>query len=230
METPQSVVDLTSDSPPLRAQGGQGYTQQRRRRRANDDDDVSIVGVSVAPRAVSPNQRIHEGIPPGPYARQRASSTRQQPPGTRQELVERLQYLAARYANSCGHIPPKGFDRRWTHPVDAAPGFAHSVTAPAIDLEAVMAGDEDAVVPLPDTTPICARCRRALFIDGADGRRIWALPCGHVIDGYCVAQLSVKVPGKSEVPPRTFVCPVDGCTQRCHPEPGHRHSCVQVYI
>ncbi|WFD34279.1 N(6)-L-threonylcarbamoyladenine synthase [Malassezia cuniculi] len=121
-------------------------------------------------------------------------------------------------------IPQKGFDRHWTHPVEPQPGFAHNVTAPAIDLEAVIAGDENAVVPLPDTTPICARCRRALYVVGNGGRRIWALPCGHVIDGYCVAQLSSRPLDDPDKPAHVFQCPVADCTQRCHPEPGHRHS------
>lgn len=223
MESTHAVVDLTPDSPPLVPHNS--ALTQRRRRRVQEDDDVSIVGVALAP----PNQRIYQGIPPGPYARQQTSSMRQTP-GSRQEIVERLHMLASRYASVRSSIPPHGFDRHWTHPIQPQPGFAHSVTAPAIDLEAVIAGDENAVVPLPDTTPICARCRRALYIDGAGGRRIWALPCGHVIDGYCVSQLSGRPSEKGDAQGHVFVCPVDGCTQRCHPESGHRNSCIQVYI
>ena len=40
-----------------------------------------------------------------------------------------------------------------------------------------------------------------------------------------VAELSDAASGKRHV----FTCPVPQCKQRCHPEPGHSHSCIEVY-
>ncbi|KAF6767375.1 Zinc finger, RING/FYVE/PHD-type [Kalmanozyma brasiliensis GHG001] len=89
---------------------------------------------------------------------------------------------------------PQKFDPKWTHPYEPQPGFTHSIIEPPVDLDTYF--DDKAVVtgPLPDTTPICACCRFAL-VTGANGdERIWALPCGHVIDGRCVDRLSGLAP------------------------------------
>lgn len=247
------------------------------------DEDVSVVGFSLgAPRRAvrhrqnSPNptlsdpsiievrhappaQRIHDGIPPGPYTRStRASARSAASSAARTELLERIGLLASRYvarsrsataatpqtllrpyANYESHANPpraskglssaalqRGFDPQWTHPLPPLPGFSQSIVEPPIDLEGVLAGDKDAIAPLPDTTPICAGCKCALLLDGTGDTRIWALPCGHVIDGRCVARLG----GTEEDAARVFPCPVPHCKQRCHPEPGHRHSCIPVYI
>lgn len=92
---------------------------------------------------------------------------------------------------------PQEYDPKWTHPYDAQPGFTHSIIEPPVDLDTYF--DDKAVVtgPLPDTTPICPCCRHAL-VTGANGdQRIWVLPCGHVIDGRCVDQLSGLTPPPS---------------------------------
>jgi len=227
-------------------------TPNRRRQRRTESIDRSGPLLEAPP-----GQRIQEGIPPGPYTRRRPSlDTR---PTTahasnsphRMQLMERLEMLASRYmarANQpltvapqtllrpyahaatrvqCGQpVPSKRFNPAWTHPLAPMPGFSQSIVEPAIDVEAVSRGEHDAVVPMPNTTPICARCHRALLMNGSGDDRIWALPCGHVIDGRCVAHLSNAPSGK----PHLFVCPVSECKQRCHPEPGHSHSCIEVYI
>ncbi|KAJ1030126.1 hypothetical protein NDA16_001039 [Ustilago loliicola] len=89
---------------------------------------------------------------------------------------------------------PQEYDPKWTHPYEAQPGFTHNIIEPPVDLDTYF--DDKAVVtgPLPDTTPICPGCRHAL-VTGANGdERIWALPCGHVIDGRCVDKLSGIAP------------------------------------
>lgn len=239
------------------------------------DDEVSVVGFShgerrrsaspslpsiVEVRHAAPAQRIHEGIPPGPYTRRNRTRTSNR---AREELLERIGLLASRYvARSRSAATPqsllrpyahsesvsaqaapgkslspaalqRGFDPRWTHPLPPRPGFSQSIVEPPIDLEGVLAGNQDAVAPLPNTTPICAGCKCALVLDGTGDTRIWALPCGHVIDGRCVARLSGVSPADQEkgaVPVRVFPCPIPHCKQRCHSEPGHRHSCIPVYI
>lgn len=83
---------------------------------------------------------------------------------------------------------PERYDTRWTHPHEVQEGFSHSIVEPPIELDA----DESAkpTGPLPDTTPICARCRYALQMGGTGDKKVWVLPCGHVIDGKCVRELS----------------------------------------
>lgn len=255
-------------------------SQRAPRTEATDhDEDISVVGFSLGTRRRSlspsqpsivevrhapPAQRIHEGIPPGPYTRRHRTRTSSQ---SRNELLERIGLLASRYvarsrtattpqtllrpyATSEGtDVPPlpgkslssaslqRGFNPKWTHPLPPRPGFSQNIVEPPIDLEGLLAGDQDAVAPLPDTTPICAGCRCALVLGGTGDTRIWALPCGHVIDGRCIARLGgasrkgAQQEGESsENSPHAFQCPIPHCKQRCHPEPGHRHSCIQVYI
>lgn len=89
---------------------------------------------------------------------------------------------------------PQEYDPKWTHPYEPVPGFTHNIIEPPVDLDTYF--DDKAVVtgPLPETTPICPCCRHAL-VTGANGdQRIWVLPCGHVIDGRCVDQLSGLTP------------------------------------
>lgn len=195
---------------------------------------------------------IHDGIAPGPYTQRHSRrSSALTSASRRHELLERLEMLASRYverSHSGGlshqtllrphapahahpvpysnHAIPSRFDPAWTHPHPPVPPFAHSLEEPAVDVEAYAAGQHDAVVPLPNKTPICAMCRRALVLNGSGDQRIWALPCGHVLDGRCVSQLSHTKPDG----PHVFLCPVAHCKQRCHPESGHAHSCIEVYI
>ncbi|SPO35244.1 uncharacterized protein PSFLO_00715 [Pseudozyma flocculosa] len=85
---------------------------------------------------------------------------------------------------------PDEFDAAWTHPTPAKAGFSDDFIEPPVDLDTYF--DDKAIVtgPLPDTTPICADCRHALVLGGAGDKRIWVLPCGHVVDGRCIARLS----------------------------------------
>nr|QBH67408.1 hypothetical protein UE_1342 [Ustilago esculenta] len=85
---------------------------------------------------------------------------------------------------------PQEYDQKWTHPYEAQSGFTHSVIEPPVDLDTYF--DDKAVVtgPLPDTTPICPCCYHALVIGANGDRRLWVLPCGHVIDGRCIDRLS----------------------------------------
>lgn len=86
--------------------------------------------------------------------------------------------------------PPLTYDPKTTHPYEASKGFVHSIIEPPVDLETYFEDKEKVTGPLPDTTPICAGCRHALVTGGANEHRLWALPCGHVIDGRCIDRLS----------------------------------------
>ncbi|CAD6891266.1 unnamed protein product [Tilletia laevis] len=83
---------------------------------------------------------------------------------------------------------PDRFETRWTHPEAVQEGFSHSIVEPPIEVD--MEPGALPTGPLPETTPICARCRYALQMGGAGDKKIWVLPCGHVIDGKCVRELS----------------------------------------
>lgn len=121
--------------------------------------------------------------------------------------MELLGSLLNRLQSNVGAGPPEGgaqrkvpheYDPKWTHPYEAQPGFTHSIIEPPVDLDTYF--DDKAVVtgPLPDTTPICPCCRHAL-VTGANGdQRIWVLPCGHVIDGRCIDQLSGCAPSLTD--------------------------------
>ena len=213
---------------------------------------MPVRGSSVSVLQDSSPLHIHDGIGLGPYTQRRSRpSSVLASASNRHDLLERLEMLASRYverpptgglshqtllrphAPAHAHpIPypnqsiPTRFDPAWTHPYPAVPPFAQSLEEPAVDVEAYAAGHHDAVVPLPNKTPICAMCRRALVLNGSGDQRIWALPCGHVLDGRCVTQLSHAKPDG----PHAFLCPVAHCKQRCHPESGHAHSCIEVYI
>ncbi|PWZ01395.1 hypothetical protein BCV70DRAFT_210622 [Testicularia cyperi] len=94
---------------------------------------------------------------------------------------------------------PQKYDPKWTHPFDAQPNFVHSIIEPPIEVDTYF-DDKNAVSgPLPDTTPICAGCRRALVTGGTGETRMWALPCGHVIDGRCVDLFSGLSTAPSQV-------------------------------
>lgn len=92
---------------------------------------------------------------------------------------------------------PQSYDPKWTHPHPVEPGFTHDIIEPPVEIDTYF--DDKAVVtgPLPDTTPICAGCRHALVTGASGDQRIWALPCGHVIDGRCIDRLSGLTPASS---------------------------------
>ncbi|KAE8211157.1 hypothetical protein CF327_g5065 [Tilletia walkeri] len=92
-------------------------------------------------------------------------------------------YPSMRYGTVEHRKIPDSFDVRWTHPHPEQEGFSNSIVEPPIEVDMEPG-------PLPDTTPICARCRYALQTGGTGDKKIWVLPCGHVIDGKCVRELS----------------------------------------
>ncbi|CAO1621729.1 unnamed protein product [Parajaminaea phylloscopi] len=67
-------------------------------------------------------------------------------------------------------------------------GFSFGIIEPPLDVEAFEQDPRIIRGPLPDTSAICAGCDCALVLDGHGQRRMWALPCGHVIDGRCYAR------------------------------------------
>lgn len=85
---------------------------------------------------------------------------------------------------------PKNYESTMTHKRAARQGFSHDVIEPPTDVENYLTEPTRITGPLPDTTPICPGCRHALVLGVAGKRRLWGLPCGHVLDGRCVERLS----------------------------------------
>ncbi len=121
----------------------------------------------------------------------------------------------------------------YTHPNKLAPGFTHDFAAPDDpSTQASGSSSPQTVIVLDDeagpssgaasgsssataveTTLVCARCLDPLVLAPADGsseedvksRRVWALRCGHMLDGKCVAALMFPPsasadPGSTESP------------------------------
>ncbi|OSD06524.1 hypothetical protein PYCCODRAFT_1474647 [Trametes coccinea BRFM310] len=115
--------------------------------------------------------------------------------------------------------------REYTHPWKLAPGFTHDF-APSED-PSTASGTASPVIHLDDdgagpsgsastsssataveTTLVCARCLDPLVLAPLDDissqseelkmRRVWALRCGHMLDGKCVAEL--MIPPKALAP------------------------------
>lgn len=121
----------------------------------------------------------------------------------------------------------------YTHPNKIAPGFTHDFAAPddpatqtsgSSSPQTVIVLDDEAgpssgaasgssSATAVETTLVCARCLDPLVLAPADGsseedvklRRVWALRCGHMLDGKCVAALmfpptATADPGSTESP------------------------------
>ncbi|KIP08020.1 hypothetical protein PHLGIDRAFT_127270 [Phlebiopsis gigantea 11061_1 CR5-6] len=90
----------------------------------------------------------------------------------------------------------------FTHPGSPPPGFTHSFgeseTVPGVSGKPVIVLDDD-VASNPSqssSTLVCARCMDPLVLPAEDSsadenkqRRVWALRCGHMLDGKCIAEL-----------------------------------------
>ncbi|KAI0661684.1 hypothetical protein C8Q70DRAFT_671507 [Cubamyces menziesii] len=116
-------------------------------------------------------------------------------------------------------VPP--WKPEYTHPYKLGPGFTHDFAPPeettpgsspiVLDEDAAgpsNAGSSSSSATAIETTLVCARCLEPLVLAPADGsssedmkmRRVWALRCGHMLDGKCVAELMV--------PPEALAAPV----------------------
>ncbi|PWN20116.1 hypothetical protein BCV69DRAFT_220277 [Microstroma glucosiphilum] len=76
-------------------------------------------------------------------------------------------------------------------------GFSFGIIEPPLDVETF---EEDPRIirgALPDTSPICAGCDCALVLGGDGKKRMWALPCGHVVDGRCYERYRAGVNAKT---------------------------------
>ncbi|KAI0775253.1 hypothetical protein BD413DRAFT_534365 [Trametes elegans] len=125
----------------------------------------------------------------------------------------------------------------YTHPDKTSPGFTHDFAPPddvslasipqtTIVLDEAEAGPSSSAsassnATAVETTLVCARCLDPLVLAPADGttevatkkRRVWALRCGHMLDGKCITELMSpsEAPASSEaVEPHAPVQDVKG--------------------
>ncbi len=114
----------------------------------------------------------------------------------------------------------------YTHPDKAVPGFTHDF-APSEGEQSSVSGsaspiivlDEDEAGPshagsssgsatAVETTLVCARCLDPLVLAAPHGApederkkcRVWALRCGHMLDGKCIAELYAPPPPPPSAP------------------------------
>lgn len=98
----------------------------------------------------------------------------------------------------------------YTHPAQPEPGFAYDFAPePPVKGESpsdpMIIDDEVDATPAPALELACAHCVRPLELGGTGAtdeemgrkRRVWALRCGHIIDGECLELLMKPL----EVPP-----------------------------
>ncbi|KAH9902980.1 hypothetical protein C8Q73DRAFT_785591 [Cubamyces lactineus] len=115
-----------------------------------------------------------------------------------------------------GPVPEKVplWKPEYTHPYKLGPGFTHDFAPPeeptsgpgsspiVLDEDAAgpsNAGSSSSSATAIETTLVCARCLEPLVLAPADGsssedmkmRRVWALRCGHMLDGKCIAELMI---------------------------------------
>lgn len=69
--------------------------------------------------------------------------------------------------------------------------FSQAIIEPTIDVETYEVDKTKVVGPLDDTTVICCSCDDALLMGAEGDRKLFALPCGHVVDGKCFWKLSL---------------------------------------
>lgn len=141
---------------------------------------------------------MHDGLPPGPHR----TASRRLPTWLEQGQAFPFPALANLAANfnmppifgprerlpGTDTVIPAKHDRRMVinhRREQPYQGFSFGIIEPPLDVESFEQDPQIVRGPLPDTSPICAGCDCALVLGGSGKHRMWALPCGHVIDGRC---------------------------------------------
>ena len=98
-----------------------------------------------------------------------------------------------RFSESIPSMPKSApeYKRTFTHPPKVAPGFAHDLASSSDVEDLTVAGASSGPSsPTVDTVLVCAKCLEPLVMGNVpDGRRLWGLRCGHILDGKCVREL-----------------------------------------
>jgi hypothetical protein len=121
-------------------------------------------------------------------------------PSLRGVLLDRLAHLFQMdVANEYAGVPlpylafhgpqekPIVYSPTLTHPnyPNSRPGFSYDFSAPPIEIDA---GTE--VVEPDPLTFVCAKCADPLYLGQSGKQKIWALRCGHVFCGKCLATMA----------------------------------------
>ncbi|RPD60023.1 hypothetical protein L227DRAFT_548062 [Lentinus tigrinus ALCF2SS1-6] len=113
---------------------------------------------------------------------------------------------------------PKHYKPSYTHPDQPAPGFTFDFApvdntpvraSPPSEAGPSSAASSSSSVMAIETTLVCARCLDPLVLAAPEGApeeerkkyRVWALRCGHMLDGKCIAGLIAPPPPVPVEPP-----------------------------
>ncbi|TEB18907.1 hypothetical protein FA13DRAFT_1744935 [Coprinellus micaceus] len=132
------------------------------------------------------------------------------------EEAELYEYLRARDRSKKPLAEPEYYKPSYTHPNPLEPGFTSDFAPEESEgnLAPPQASKSEPIVILDDdeeqvakseevkmsTLLVCAGCSEPLILNSgltgsdASNRRIWALRCGHLIDGKCLAKIGQPAP------------------------------------
>lgn len=108
-----------------------------------------------------------------------------------------------RLFNNLGRPADPDYKTEYTHPTKPVPGFTHDfelssvAPTPVIDIDSPGSSSSSRS---GDAVLVCPRCHDRLILGAADvgedraKRRLWALRCGHLLDGKCVEELMKPPP------------------------------------
>jgi hypothetical protein len=90
------------------------------------------------------------------------------------------------HAHHRRHKPDPTYKPTYTHPVPPAPGYTAHLSPPT---ETSMEMETETTET--ETTLVCAHCLSPLLLNSTGGikGRLWALRCGHILDGECTYTL-----------------------------------------
>lgn len=103
---------------------------------------------------------------------------------------------SARQVRFANRPPVEDYNTSYTHPDKPAGGFSHDFAqaepTTILDLSSAGFSSKPKIVEY-NTLLVCAKCQDPLIInapsDDARTRRVFALRCGHLVDGKCVEKL-----------------------------------------
>ncbi|KAI0714273.1 hypothetical protein C8T65DRAFT_573498 [Cerioporus squamosus] len=113
---------------------------------------------------------------------------------------------------------PVHYKPAYTHPDKAAPGFTHDFApvdspplreSPPLEAGPSNAASSSSSATAIETTLVCGRCLDPMVLAAHEGAseevrkkyRVWALRCGHMLDGKCIADLVTPPPPVPVEPP-----------------------------
>lgn len=104
---------------------------------------------------------------------------------------------SARQVRFANRPPVEDYNTSYTHPDKPAGGFSHDFAqaepTPILDLSSGGSSSKPVEIVEYNTLLVCAKCQDPLILNApsndARTRRVFALRCGHMVDGKCVEKL-----------------------------------------